>query len=361
VRTKSTIVEVKKGSPSSRLERAEFEARFLSQFADPLFTTVAPELRAITAVAWDAYNGSRKAPRTRKAGQEFADPDYDLSVDWSETSHAIRAAEHKYHQQASPRILLINGSPRNEHTCPGEISKSLRLIGLAREELSSSGVEVDILDLSRITSEYGRNIRPCKGCFSTAAPLCHWPCSCYPNYALGQTQDWMNEIYPMWVIAHGVMIITPVHWFQATSPLKLMMDRLVCADGGNPDPTRTQGKDAARAKQIELDGWRYEQHLKGRLFSVVVHGDVEGAESVRRSISDWLRAIGLRSAGAVAEVDRMIGYWKPYATSHAELDMDTAVQGEVRNAARALLQAVLAQRTGLMVDAGGELDAPRRK
>jgi len=47
----------------------------------------------------------------------------------------------------------------------------------------------------------------------------------------------MNEIYPMWVAAHGIMIITPVNWYQVSSPLKLMMDRLVCADGGNPDPT----------------------------------------------------------------------------------------------------------------------------
>jgi hypothetical protein len=78
-------------------------------------------------------------------------------------------------------------------------------------------------------------------------------------------------------------------------------------------------------------------------------------------IADWLRAIGLQSAGAAGELDRLIGSWQPYATSHAELDLDTAVQGEVRNAARTLLRAVLAQRQGLMVDAGAELDAPRQK
>ena len=83
-----------------------------------------------------------------------------------------------------------------------------------------------------------------------------------------------------------------------------MMDRLVCADGGNPDPTRTQGKDATLAKQIELEGWPYEQQLNGRLFSVIVHGDVQGTEGVRRSLSDWLRAIGLQSAGAAGERDR---------------------------------------------------------
>ena len=104
----------------------------------------------------------------------------------------------------------------------------------------------------------------------------------------------MNDIYPMWVAAHGIMIVTPVNWYQVTSPLKLMMDRLVCADGGNPDPTRTHGKDAKKAKELELAGWDYPRHLAGRLFSVVVHGDVEGAENVRRIA---LRLAVLHAAG----------------------------------------------------------------
>ena len=71
-------------------------------------------------------------------------------------------------------------------------------------------------------------------------------------------------------------------------PIKLMMDRLVCADGGNPDPTSTDGKDAGLAKTQELDGWDYPRHLAGRAFSVIVHGDIAGAEGVQRSLSDWL-------------------------------------------------------------------------
>jgi multimeric flavodoxin WrbA len=165
----------------------------------------------------------------------------------------------------------------------------------------------------------------------------------------------------MWVAARGIMIITPVNWYQVSSPLKLMMDRLVCADGGNPDPTRTQGKDAALAKQIELDGWDYPRHLAGRVFSVVVHGDVEGAENVRRSISDWLCFMHLAPAGALAELDRYIGYWKPYATSHDELDADTAIQEEVRNAARTLLQAVQDRLAGKISKAGQDLAQPRQK
>jgi multimeric flavodoxin WrbA len=165
------------------------------------------------------------------------------------------------------------------------MSKSWRLVEIAKARFDAAGAHTCVLDLARLASEYGRHIDPCKACFSTTAALCHWPCSCYPNYALGQTQDWMNEIYPMWVEAHGVMIIAPVNWYQAPSGLKLMIDRLVCADSGNPDPTRTHGKNVALAKELELAAWPYPRHLAGRVYSIVVHGDVEGAETLRRMLS----------------------------------------------------------------------------
>ena len=349
----------RKGMPSPQLDEGEFRKRFLSQFKDPAYRPLAEELDKIAGAAWEAYAQYRKSPRTRKAGPEFADPNYDLSTDWLAARAAIHEAAERHADKRRPNILLINGSSRSEHTCPGEMSKSYRLIELAREAMT--GAEITVLDLSRLASEYGRHIHPCKACFSTAAALCHWPCSCYPNHAIGQTQDWMNEIYPMWVAAHGIMIVTPVNWYQVSSPLKLMMDRLVCADGGNPDPTRTHGKNAEEAKKIELEGWDYPRHLAGRIFSVVVHGDVEGAENVRRSLSGWLSSMHLHSAGAAAELDRYIGYWKPYATSHAELDADTAVQDEVRNAARTLLEAVRLQLRGKFVSPGETLKEPRQK
>ena len=140
-----------------------------------------------------------------------------------------------------------------------------------------------------------------------------------------------------------------------------MTDRLVCADGGNPDPTLTHGKNAMEAKYEELKGWHYPRHLAGRLFSVLVHGDVEGVENVRRSICDWLRFMRLESAGAEAELDRYIGYWKPYATSHDALDEDEAVQKEVWNAAKTLCEALKAQREGRLVLAGQALKPPREK
>lgn len=356
--------EPRKGSPSPMLDETGFRQRFRSQFLDPSFEEIGDALEKVTAAAWDAYRHHRKSPRLRKAGEAFYDPDYDLAVDWIETRDRIFAAQSRHDDSSRPpKLLIVSSSSRSEHTCPGEISKSYRLASIAQQAIldADPGTEVEVLDLSRVTSEYGRHIHPCKACFSTSPALCHWPCSCYPNYSLGQTQDWMNDIYPLWVAAHGIMVITPVNWYQVSSPLKLMMDRLVCADGGNPDPTRTHGKNAKEAKEIELSGWAYPRHLAGRSYSVISYGDVEGAENVRRSVSDWLRYMSLIPAGELAEFDRFIGYWKPYATSHKDLDRDVAMQAEVRNAACTLLESVLLKRNGVFGTAGADLAEPRKK
>jgi multimeric flavodoxin WrbA len=351
------------GMPDVALDREQFERRFRERHFDPLFDEVDAELDAVIDRAWRAYTENRKAPRTRKAGPKFADPSYDLSIEWLAAHDAIeRAAALHADPNGTSRILVINGSARTDQSCPGEMSKSYRLAKLAQTAIEEhDGFEVDFLDLSRLVSEYGRVIYPCKSCVSTAQPLCHWPCSCYPNNALGQTQDWMNEIYPRWVAAHGVLIATPVNWYHVPSVLKLMIDRLVCADGGNPDPTTTHGKNAAKAKAIELEGWDYPKHLAGRAFAVIVHGDVAGSDVVKYALCDWLEWMKLVRAGPGAAIDRYVGYYEPYATSHDALDRDTAIQNETRNAALALVATVREIRSGRYRDPSEGLEAPRKK
>src|SRR5882672_3506318 len=46
------------------------------------------------------------------------------------------------------------------------MSKSYRLVGTARSVFNAAQTEVELL-----------------GCVSTAMPLCHRPCSCYPNHS----------------------------------------------------------------------------------------------------------------------------------------------------------------------------------
>jgi multimeric flavodoxin WrbA len=357
-----SMTKPRTGQAGKKIDRQEFHLRFYGSFGHPDFDKVGDALAQVEEVAWQAYVDGKKPARTEKAGPGFADPDYDLSVEWRETRDRLLAAQAVQKNLATrSRVLLICGSDRNDGSCPGEMSKSFRLTQIARDVLEGDGIEADVLDLSRLIDEYDLHIHPCKGCVSTAMPLCHWPCSCYPNHGLRQTNDWMGEIYEKWVAAHAVIIVTPVYWYQSPSALKLMIDRLVCADGGNSDPSSTHGKKAEEAKALELAGWSYPKHLAGRAYGLVVHGDVAGIEGTRRALSDWLDWMGLIDAGNQAMLDRYIGYYESYALSHEALDRDTAMQEEVRNVARAVANAVGELRGGRlsMPDAG--LERPRPK
>jgi multimeric flavodoxin WrbA len=345
------------------LTHAEFRRRFFERFYDPVFDQVKSELDKVCELAWDGYIKYRKSPRTQAAGSEFSQPDFQLPVEWLQTRKTIRDAELKQKNPAShSRILIVSGATRSEHTCPGEVSKTRRLADHAAKTIEAqAGFEVDLLDVSHLADEPWKVIHPCKACVSTAMPLCHWPCSCYPNHAMGQTNDWMAEIYPRWVAAHGVFVLCPVHWYQAPASLKLMMDRLVCADGGNPDPTTTHGKDPAAAKALELAGWPYPRHLAGRAFAVIAHGDSQGHEGVREALVEWLASIGMHQAGTSAAVDTLIGYYEPYATSHDKLDEQRDVFVLVENAAQSLVNLVRAMRAGDWRAPNAGLKNPRQK
>jgi len=344
------------------LTRAEFRRRFFERFYDPAFDALKAELEKVCEAAWDGYIKYRKSPRTQAAGAEFSDPAFQLPIEWLHTRSAIHEAEKRHRDSTTPsRILVVSGATRSEHTCPGEVSKTRRLAGHAAQTIESQGFEVDLLEMSHLADEPWKVIHPCKACVSTAMPLCHWPCSCYPNHAMGQTNDWMAELYPRWVAAHGVLVLCPVHWYQAPASLKLMIDRLVCADGGNPDPTTTRGKDPAAAKALELAGWPYPRHLAGRAFAVVAHGDSQGHEGVREALVEWLSSIGMHQAGSSAAVDTLIGYWEPYATSHDKLDAMPDVFTLVENAAKSLVNLVRAIRSGAYRAPDQGLRNPRQK
>ncbi|GAB2842161.1 flavodoxin family protein [Pseudoduganella ginsengisoli] len=356
------MTTIRKGQAPAPLDRNTFRLQFHRAFSDPAFESVHDALAQVEEVAWQNYHAGRKAPRTRPAGPGYADPAYDLSDEWRAASERLQQAQRVQQDPATtPRVLLINGAARNDGSCPGEMSKSWRMVQWLHETLGADGFDVRTLDLSWLTSGYDMHIYPCKGCLSTAMPLCHWPCSCYPNHGNGQAKDWMPEIYEEWVAAHGVIIVTPVYWYQAPSPLKLMIDRLVCADGGNPDPTTTHGKHAEEAKALELAGWPYPKHLAGRAYGLVVHGDVAGTESLRRNLSDWLDWMGLIPSGGQAQLDRFIGYYQPYAESHDVLDRDRALQEEVRNVARAVAATIRRLRAGTFHEGDEGLTPPRPK
>ena len=68
-----------------------------------------------------------------------------------------------------------------------------------------------------------------------------------------------------------------------------------------------------------------------------------------------------RDAGNQARLDRFIGYYEPYATSHDTLDEDLAMQEETRNVARAVATAVAEARAGRLTPPDAKLRRPRPK
>jgi hypothetical protein len=77
-------------------------------------------------------------------------------------------------------------------------------------------------------------------------------------------------------------------------------------------------------------------------------------------LTDWLTDTHLRPAGDIALLDRYVNYYRPFATSHADLDAETALFKEMRNAARALHEAATRYRSGERT-VGGTLQDSRPK
>jgi len=150
------MTDVRKGQAPDTLARDEFRLRFVRAFDDPAYDAERDAIARLEAIAWDAYDEGRKAPRTHPAGAGYADPGYALSDEWRATKERLERAQAAWADPATPsRVLVVCGSPRNDGTCPGEVSKAWRLAGLAREALQAAGIETGLLDLSRMQSEYG--------------------------------------------------------------------------------------------------------------------------------------------------------------------------------------------------------------
>ncbi len=128
--TQPPIPSVRKGQGDVKLSREEFAARFAERFFDPAFDAVRTEIDRIVEIAWKAYDEYHKSPRERKAGPGFADPEFELPVEWLAAREAVTAAERRQRGPSTPRrILLICGAARHDETCPGEMSKTFRLVG----------------------------------------------------------------------------------------------------------------------------------------------------------------------------------------------------------------------------------------
>lgn len=182
-------------------------------------------------------------------------------------------------EQRPFRILIISASQRRQYNCPGVDSKS-RTLMLRMAEMLPPDWEIDYEDLGNV---YGREkIQSCNACVSTSMALCVWPCNCYSkNNSKEPDLMWNLDLYARLDMADAWAIIGPVNWYSCPSNLKLMFDRLVCMNGGNPDEETIDHKNPEKAMALEhSEDWKTMtlNHLEGRTTGFFCYGDEGGDE-----------------------------------------------------------------------------------
>jgi multimeric flavodoxin WrbA len=182
-----------------------------------------------------------------------------------------------------PKILMIQGSPRSETTCPGQDGKTRTIVN---ETIYSLGNEIDF-ELFDLALEKGRPIvQPCKGCISTAGGFhCHWPCSCYKK-GMEKNVDLIYEegVYQKFSDCDAFIVYSPIHWYAPSSVVKMLFDRLVCCNLTLDQKTAMEigvlGSDGFKmedeAGKASLSKQNYKllkNHLEGKVGGFYVHGD----------------------------------------------------------------------------------------
>jgi hypothetical protein len=177
------------------------------------------------------------------------------------------------------RVLIVSGSDRRQYNCPGVDSKSRTLMFRMADRLPSEW-EIDVEDLGNV---YARaRIQSCNACVSTSMALCIWPCNCYERGSKAEPDlMWDLNLYERLDLADAWAIIGPVNWYAPPSNLKLMFDRLVCMNGGNPREDLIDHKNPEKARALEhSEQWQELSlnHLEGRTAAFFCYGDGGGDE-----------------------------------------------------------------------------------
>jgi hypothetical protein len=172
------------------------------------------------------------------------------------------------------RVFLIAGTSRRQYNCPGVDSKA-RMLMLRMAERLPQDWEIDTEDLGNV---YAREkIQSCNACVSTSMALCTWPCNCYEKDNKDEPDlMWNLDMYSRFDLADAWAIIGPVNWYAPSTTLKLMFDRLVCCNGGNPREDLINHKDPELAMKLEhKEEWKELalNHLEGRTCAFLIYGD----------------------------------------------------------------------------------------
>jgi multimeric flavodoxin WrbA len=182
------------------------------------------------------------------------------------------------------KILVVLGSARSKDNCPGQDSKTSKIVTQALKDLPDD-IEIDLLDLAIEPDK--PIIQPCKGCISTAGGAhCNYPCNCYFKKDKVHP-DFMSDfdVYKRFMKADAFIVFTPINWWSVSSQVKTMFDRLVCGSltitVEQADEMLGENKKNAKYTKIFSDTDEYKKmvknHYEGKVGAFYVHGD-DGAD-----------------------------------------------------------------------------------
>lgn len=163
-------------------------------------------------------------------------------------------------------LWIINASPRALDDCPQEKSKSQRIAEFMTlvADKQKDVAEIYVTNLHELSP-----IGPCKGCVSTVASLCHYPCDCYPN--IKYPKDPMLELYKIGEKADIIIFVTPVHWMSYSSHMSLFFGRLTCIDGGRENATNKDKN--YEIKLVESGKFKPKKHWAGKIAGIYTISD----------------------------------------------------------------------------------------
>ena len=112
---------VRTGQTDMSVDREKFDGRFDAHFYDPAFDVVRQELDRVRDVAWDGYTSTARARARGRPGQGFADPDFELPVEWLARAarDPRRASSASDDPRRRARILLVCGARAQRPDLPG--------------------------------------------------------------------------------------------------------------------------------------------------------------------------------------------------------------------------------------------------
>jgi len=180
-----------------------------------------------------------------------------------------------------PKIVIFQGSSRDEDSCPGQISKTRKVVDYVLDKWSFA-IDFDMIDLS-INFKKKSVIQPCKGCVSTSSYHCHWACDCYSKNNK-KKPDLLHDqdVYTKLENSDGFLVFSPIHWYAPSSQIKTLFDRLVCSNVTltSEDARKILGegntKNAELTGKLSLEG-KYDHllknHLEGKFAGFYIHGD----------------------------------------------------------------------------------------